>query len=172
LQVALAGQVAHASSPAEVLAGLNKAVSGKFSENFVTAAYVYVDLENNLTRYAGAGHPPLMQYRGSTGKTARILENGMVLGILEDSDYTAVEIPLEPGDRQVLFTDGIVEAANPAQEMYGEERLMRFLESNKALNGGEFADALLSGIAGWTGQPGEQNQQDDLTIVMFDFRRS
>jgi phosphoserine phosphatase RsbU/P len=172
LQVALAGQVAHASSPAEVLAGLNKAVSGKFSENFVTAAYVYVDLENNLTRYAGAGHPPLMQYRGSTGKAARILENGMVLGILEDSDYTAVEIPLEPGDRQVLFTDGIVEAANPAQEMYGEERLMRFLESNKALNGGEFADALLSGIAGWTGQPGEQNQQDDLTIVMFDFRRS
>ena len=172
LQVALAGQVAHASQPAEVLAGLNKAVSGKFSTNFVTAAYVYVDLEKNLMRYAGAGHPPLMQYRGSTGKAARILENGMVLGILEDSDYTAVEIPLEPGDRQVLFTDGIVEAANPAQEMYGEERLMRFLESNKALNGGEFADALLSGIAGWTGQPGEQNQQDDLTIVMFDFRRS
>jgi phosphoserine phosphatase RsbU/P len=172
LQVALAGQVAHASQPAEVLAGLNKAVSGKFSTNFVTAAYVYVDLEKNLMRYAGAGHPPLMQYRGSTGKAKQILENGMVLGILEDSDYTALEIPLEPGDRQVLFTDGIVEAANPAQKMYGDERFMRFLESNEALNGEKFADALLSEVAGWTGQSGEQSQQDDLTIVVFDFKRS
>jgi sigma-B regulation protein RsbU (phosphoserine phosphatase) len=172
LQVALAGQVAHASKPEQVLAGLNKAVSGKFSENFVTAAYVYVDLEKNLIRYAGAGHPPLMQYRGSTGKAARILENGMVLGILEDSDYTAIEIPLELGDRQVLFTDGIVEAADPAQNMYGDQRFMQFLESNKTLNAGEFSDALLAEIAGWTGQSGEQNQQDDLTIVVFDFKRS
>jgi phosphoserine phosphatase RsbU/P len=172
LQVALAGQVAHASQPAEVLAGLNRAVSGKFSTNFVTAAYVYVNLEKNLMRYAGAGHPPLMQYRGSTGKAGQILENGMVLGILEDSDYTALEIPLEPGDRQVLFTDGIVEAANPAQKMFGDERFMRFLESNEALNAGKFADALLSEVAGWTGQSGEQGQQDDLTIVVFDFKRS
>lgn len=172
LQVALAGQVAHASKPAEVLAGLNKAVSGKFSENFVTAAYVYLDLEKNLMRYGGAGHPPLMQYSGSTGKAARILENGMVLGILEDSDYTAIDIPIEPDDRQVLFTDGIVEAANPAQKMYGDERFMQFLESNKALNAGNFADALLSDVAAWTGQSGEQNQQDDLTIVVFDFKRS
>jgi phosphoserine phosphatase RsbU/P len=172
LQVALAGQVAHASKPAEVLAGLNKALSGKFSENFVTAAYVYVDLEENLMRYGGAGHPPLMQYRGSTDKAVRILENGMVLGILEDSDYSAIEIPLEPGDRQVLFTDGIVEAANPAQEMYGDERVMQFLESNKALNAGNFADALFLEVAEWTGQSGEQNQQDDLTIVVFDFKRS
>src|ERR1700739_552589 len=171
LQVSLTGQAGHASEPSKVLAGLNRALCGKFTHNFVTAAYVYVDLEKNLMRYAGAGHPPLMQYRGSTGKAKQILENGMVLGILEDSDYTALEIPLEPGDRQVLFTDGIVEAANPAQKMYGDERFMRFLESNEALNGGKFADALLSEVAGWTGQSGEQSQQDDLTIVVFDFKR-
>jgi sigma-B regulation protein RsbU (phosphoserine phosphatase) len=172
LQVALAGQVAHASQPAEVLAGLNKAVSGKFSTNFVTAAYIYVDLEKNLMRYAGAGHPPVMQYRNSTGKAGQFLENGMVLGIMDDSEYTALEIPLEPGDRQVLYTDGILEAANPAEEMYGEERFMRFLESNKSLDAGKFADALLAEIAGWTGQSGEQGQQDDLTIVVFDFKRA
>jgi len=171
LQVALAGQVAHASQPAEVLAGLNKAVSGKFSSNFVTAAYIYVDLEKNFMRYAGAGHPPLMQYRNSTGKAGQFLENGMVLGIMEDSEYTALEIPLEPGDRQVLYTDGILEAANAAEEMYGAERFMRFLEVNQRLNAGEFADALLAEIAHWTGRSGEQGQQDDLTVVVFDFKR-
>ncbi|HYL47213.1 MAG TPA: SpoIIE family protein phosphatase [Candidatus Limnocylindrales bacterium] len=172
LQVALAGQVAHASQPAEVLAGLNKAVSGKFSTNFVTAAYIYVDLDKNLMRYAGAGHPPLMQYRSSTSKAGEFLENGMVLGILEDSTYTSLEIPLEPGDRQVLYTDGILEAANPAEEMYGAERFMRFLESNKSFDAGKFSDSLLAEIARWTGQSGEQGQQDDLTIVVFDFKRS
>jgi phosphoserine phosphatase RsbU/P len=171
LQVALTGELAHASQPAEVLAGLNKAVSGKFSTNFVTAAYVYVDLEENLMRYAGAGHPPVMQYRNSMDKAVQILENGIVLGILHDPTYEALEIPLEPGDRQVLYTDGILEAANPAQEMFGVEQFMRFLESNKSLNAGQFADALLAEIDRWTGQSSKQGQQDDLTIVLFDFKR-
>jgi phosphoserine phosphatase RsbU/P len=153
------------------LAGLNKAVSGKFSSNFVTAAYFYVDLERNFMRYAGAGHPPLMQYRSGTGKAGEILENGMAVGIMDDSTYEALEIPLEPGDRQVLYTDGILEAANPAGEMYGAERFMRFLESNKSLDAGKFADALLAEITRWTGQSGDQGQQDDLTLILFDFKR-
>ncbi|MGA7919394.1 MAG: PP2C family protein-serine/threonine phosphatase, partial [Candidatus Acidiferrales bacterium] len=147
------------------------AVSGKFSNKFVTAAYVYVDLEENLMRYAGAGHPPLMQYRNSMNKAVQILENGIVLGILEESTYGALEIPLEPGDRQVLYTDGILEAANPVQEMFGVEQFMRFLESSKSLNAGQFADALLAKIDRWTGQSSEQGQQDDLTLVLFDFKR-
>lgn len=172
LQVALTAQVEQASQPAKVLAGLNRAVSGKFTSNFVTAAYVYMDLERNLMRYAGAGHPPVMQFRKSTGKAGQILENGMVLGILEDSPYNAREFPLEPEDRHVLYTDGILEAANPAQEMYGAERFLRFLENNRALNSDQFADALLAEITRWTGQSGEQSQQDDLTFLVFDFERS
>lgn len=172
LQVALAGQKANASRPAEVLAGLNKAISGKFTRNFVTAAYIFVDLEKNLMRYAGAGHPPVMQFRAGTGKAGQFLENGMVLGILDDSAYSALEIPLEPGDRQVLYTDGILEAHNPADEMYGEERFMRFLEDNRKLDAGQFADRLLDEIARWTVQSGEQGQQDDLTLVLFDFKRA
>ena len=171
LQVALAGQEAHASQPAEVLAGLNKAVSGKFTQNFVTAAYVYVDLEKYLMRYAGAGHPPVMQYRSSTGKVDQILENGMVLGLLDDATYESLEIPLEPGDRHVLYTDGILEAANPAEEMYGAERFMRFLETNCTLNADQFADTFLAEIADWSSQCGKPGQQDDLTILLFDLKR-
>ena len=171
LQVALAGQVAHASNPGKVLVGLNRAVSGKFSNNFVTAAYVYVDLESKLIRYAGAGHPPLMQFRGSTGRVGQIMENGLVLGVVEDAPYDSLEIPLELGDRYVLYTDGILEAANPSQEMYGAERLMHFLERNCSLNADQFADALLADVASWTERSGEQNQQDDITLLVFDSKR-
>jgi serine phosphatase RsbU (regulator of sigma subunit) len=71
LQVALTGQAGHASEPAQVLAGLNRALRGKFTHNFVIAAYVYLDLEKNFMRYAGAGQPPVLQWRISTGKPQR-----------------------------------------------------------------------------------------------------
>jgi len=171
LQVALTAQVAHASEPAKVLLGLNKALCGKFSLNFVTAAYVYVDLEKNLMRYAGAGHPPVLQYRNSTGKTAKVLENGIVLGMIDEAAYETLELPLEPGDRHALYTDGIPEAANPEKELYGTDRFMRFMENHRALNAEQFADTFLSEIANWTGQPADQGQQDDITLLLFDFKR-
>jgi len=171
LQVALAGQVAHASQPGNVLAGLNRALSGKFSNNFVTAAYVYLDLEANLMRYAAAGHPPFVQFRSATGTAEQIMENGLVLGLLEDACYDSLELTLESGDRHILYTDGILEAANPALEMYGVERLMHFLEKQRSLNAGEFADALLADVGRWTEQPGEPNQQDDITLLVFDSMR-
>jgi serine phosphatase RsbU (regulator of sigma subunit) len=172
LQVALSGQVAHAAEPSEVLRGLNKALCGKFAENYVTAAYVYLDLEKNVMRYAGAGHPPILRYRSSTGKTAEILENGLVLGFVEEASYSVIELALQPGDRHVLYTDGVVEAADPAQELYGAARFMGFMEKNHALNAERFADALLAEIASWTGQTAEQGQQDDITLLLFDFERS
>src|SRR3974377_426749 len=79
IQVALAGQAHNAAEPARVLTGLNHALCGKFSMNFVTAAYVYLDLGKKLMRYAGAGHPPILRWRNSEGKTTKIIENGLVL---------------------------------------------------------------------------------------------
>ncbi len=72
LKVAFAGQAAHAHDPARVLTGLNRALSGKFEEHFVTAAYLFVDLEKNLLRYSAAGHPPLLLAWRATGKVVEI----------------------------------------------------------------------------------------------------
>jgi len=170
LQVALTGQAGHASEPAKVLAGLNRALCGKFTLNFVTAAYLYVDLEENLMRYGGAGHPPVLQWRHSTGKTAKVLENGLVLGMFEEAVYDALEFPLEPGDRHVLYTDGVLEAANPSQEEFGADRFMRFIENNKHLGADQFAQTLLTELSRWSGQTAEQGQQDDITLLVVDFK--
>jgi phosphoserine phosphatase RsbU/P len=170
LQVALTGQAGHASEPDKVLLGLNRAFCGKFTHNFVTAAYVYVDLENNLMRYAGAGHPPMFQWRNSTGKAIQVLENGLVLGIIEEASYEALEFFLEPGDRYVLCTDGILEAANSAQEQFGAGRLMCFIESQKDLATDQFSQMLLNDLSRWSNQPAEQGQQDDITLLVIDYK--
>ena len=170
LQVALKGQAHHAAEPAKVLRGLNLALCGKFTQNFVTAAYIYMDLENHLLRYAGAGHPPVLHWRNSASKTGQVLENGLVLGMVEEAGYEALELTLEPRDRYVLYTDGVVEAADPARELYGTDRFMEFMDSNRALDTGPFADALLAELAKWTGQPADQSQQDDITLLVIDYK--
>jgi phosphoserine phosphatase RsbU/P len=171
LQVALTGQVAHASDPAKVLAGLNKALVGKFTQNFVTAAYIFVDMEKQVMSYAGAGHPPLLLWQKSSGKAAQFLENGLVLGMFAEAAYSAITLSLEPGDRAVLYTDGIVEAPNPAQEQFGEERIMHSIEANKGLAPDKFADALLEELSRWSQGTPEQGQQDDITLLVIDFKR-
>jgi phosphoserine phosphatase RsbU/P len=170
LQVALTGQAGHATEPAKVLLGLNRALCGKFTQNFVTAAYVYVDLEKNLMRYAGAGHPPMLQWRNSIGKTAQILENGLLLGMFGEASYEALEFPLEPGDRYMLYTDGILEAANSAQEQFGADRLMSFMKNRKHLEAEPFSQTLLDDLAGWSNQAVGQGQQDDITLLVIDYK--
>jgi serine phosphatase RsbU (regulator of sigma subunit) len=168
IQVALAGQASHACEPARVLAGLNHALAGKFTMNFVTAAYVYMDLEKKLLRYAGAGHPPVLRFRGSEGKTAQLLENGIVLGMIDDAEYPTLEIPLEPGDRHVLYTDGIPEAADASEEQYGFDRIMRYIEVHHAVPASQFADNFVAEIATWSNQS-TLGQKDDITLLILDF---
>ena len=170
LQVALTAQVGHASDPALVLAGLNRALCGKFERNFVTAAYVFLDMEKKQLTYAGAGHPPLLYWRKSAGNVSEILENGLVLGMIDDAQYASLQVPIEAGDRGVLYTDGIPEAKNPAEEEYGTERFKKFMESHSGLTVDNFADGVLDELSRWSEQPKGQGQQDDISVLTFDIR--
>ncbi len=169
LQVALTAQARHVSEPGKVLAGLNQALCGKFQHNFVTAAYVYVDLEKNIMNYAGAGHPPLLLWRKSTGSASQLLENGLVMGQFEEATYDSLQVPIEIGDRFVLYTDGILETSNPAQEEFGTGRFMQFMETNNRLPAGRFADALLLELARWLEQPPGEGHKDDISLLAVDF---
>jgi serine phosphatase RsbU (regulator of sigma subunit) len=170
LQVALAAQFAHASEPGRVLAGLNRALCGKFTRHFVTAAYLFVDMEKSFMSYAGAGHPPLLLWRGLTGSASELFENGLLLGHFPEETYSAVQVPVEPGDRAVLCTDGILETVNPSQEMFGVDRFKRFLEANHDLGADRLADSLLDELSLWSGYPTGEGQQDDITLLAVDFK--
>jgi sigma-B regulation protein RsbU (phosphoserine phosphatase) len=169
LQVALTAQARHVSEPGKVLAGLNQALCGKFQHNFVTAAYVYVDLEKNIMNYGGAGHPPLLLWRKSTGSSSQLIENGLVMGQFEEATYDSLQIPIEPGDRFFLYTDGILETCNPAQEEFGTDRFMQFMDTNNKLPAGPFADALLLELARWLEQPPGEGHKDDISLLAVDF---
>jgi len=169
IQVALAGQAPNAAEPAKVLTGLNRALCGKFSMNFVTAAYVYLDLEKKIMRYAGAGHPPVLRWRNSEGKTTQIIENGLVLGMIDEAEYSALEFPLEPGDRHVLYTDGVPEAADSAEVQFGFDRFMQYIDAHHAVPASQFVDNFLAQLAAYANQS-TVGQQDDITLLLFDYK--
>jgi len=170
LKVAFAGQAAHAHDPASVLNGLNRSLCGKFEEHFVTAAYLFVDLEKSVLRYSAAAHPPLLLASQAASQVREIEENGLMLGMFPEAVYSSVQIPIRPGDRCLLYTDGVFEARNSAQEEFGQSRCKEFLKTHHDIPAVRFADALLDRIASFSGSNSARAPEDDITLLVIDFQ--
>jgi sigma-B regulation protein RsbU (phosphoserine phosphatase) len=170
LQVSFAAQFAHASEPGRVLAGLNRALCGKFRQHFVTAGYLFVDMEKNSMSYAGAGHPPFLLWQSSIGSVSEFTENGLLLGHFPEEIYSIVQVPVRPGDKAVLYTDGILEMSDLSREMLGIDRFKGFLEAHHDFGADQLADSLLDELARWSGHPRGQGQEDDITLLAIDFK--
>jgi sigma-B regulation protein RsbU (phosphoserine phosphatase) len=171
LKVAFRGQADHAHDPARVLTGLNRSLCGNFEAHFVTAAYLFVDLEKRLLHYSAAAHPALMLVSGAAGNVLEIEENGLMLGMFPEAVYSSVEICVGPGDRCLLYTDGILEARNAAGEEFGKSRCKEFLKTQRDIPTALFANALLENIAGFSGHNSARVQDDDITLLVLDFQR-
>ncbi len=170
LKIALAAQAPFASEPALVMAGLNLSLCGKFKGHFVTAAYLYVDTERRILRYAGAGHPPLVLSGKAEGEGARAVEeNGLMLGAFSFAEYTSVEMPFREGMRALLYTDGIVEMSNAAEEEFGIGRLVEFAGGRDEESAGEFVEALFGRLSQWNDRRSGPDREDDLTVLAIKF---
>jgi sigma-B regulation protein RsbU (phosphoserine phosphatase) len=165
VKLAAGTQRVHASHPAKFLSGMNGALCGNTQEQFVTAAYVHLDSEREFFSYAAAGHPPMLLLRNR--RVQEIEENGLVLGLVDVASYSDVNHALKPGDRLLLYTDGLLEAANSAGEFFGKERLTKILIATAELSTDRAADQLLSAVRDWS-----PKQEDDLTVIVCDFRCS
>jgi len=171
LQTALAAQAPHASDPAEVLLGLNKALCGKFRSHYVTAAYLFVDMEKGTVTYGGAAHPPILHWRSKSKDIAECVQNGLMLGPFRDSAYSAITLALEEQDRVVLITDGITEATDSSGNEFGMARLRQIVDLNHALPANRFADKLLDELSHWSEDAIGARQSDDVTLLAIDFKR-
>jgi serine phosphatase RsbU (regulator of sigma subunit) len=170
VKIAFASSTNHAANPAEVLDGINQVLCGKLESDFVTAGYLFIDTEEKGMIYAGAGHMPLLLWRAAEKKIYEFREKGTVLGQFEDIQFKNIHIPLQPDDRIILYTDGIVETSNTALTLFGFDRLKDFIVSNAPLPAGQFADALIRELFNWSGKPSEEALDDDLTLIVVDYQ--
>jgi serine phosphatase RsbU (regulator of sigma subunit) len=164
------------TSPRTMLIALNRIIGNHLdARSFITMTYAVVDLRARTMTYARAGHTPLIYVPGVCAeggpRQVRILiPDGMVVGLKLDNgemfERHLVEetIPLQPGDLYLLFTDGISEAMNSRDDLFGEERLGRLVETHAELPSEELRERVLREIAAFVG---DAPQHDDMTMILL-----
>jgi phosphoserine phosphatase RsbU/P len=94
-----------------------------------------------------------------------------MLGMFPEAVYSSVEIRFGPGDRCLLYTDGIFEAKNAAQEEFGKSRCKEFLETQRDIPAARFVKTLLDRVADFSGYNSSRAQEDDITLLVLDFQK-
>jgi phosphoserine phosphatase RsbU/P len=135
------------------------------SDRFITFFYAQLDGPARRLAYVNAGHNAPFVVR-SDGSHERLREGGSVLGVFASRNYEMGSAQLSPGDRVVLFTDGVTEACNPEGEEFGEARLLRLLEEHRTLSANELQARILAIVGDFSGG----RWQDDATLLVLAVR--
>jgi serine phosphatase RsbU (regulator of sigma subunit) len=161
VKLAFTTQSDHAAHPARVLTAMNRAVDRNVEGAFVTAVYAVLDSERRVITVANAGHFSVLVCRAD-GTEREGAQRGFMLGLTAAASYSKEEVPLRPGDRVLLYTDGLTETQNPRGEFVDGERLAAWMVSASGLDARGLADSLLSHLERWRGGP---SFDDDVTFV-------
>jgi len=170
VKVGFSSQGAHWADPAAVLSGLNQVLCKQQTGQFVTAAYLLLNIKEYGALYAGAAHPPLLLWRRAEKEILEVEQNGLLLGFRPREEYANVPIPLVRGDRILMYTDGLTEATDGTGDFLGTHRFKELIRANCHLPPEAFADQLLGDLAAWSGKKADSAQEDDLTLIVMDIQ--
>ena len=132
------------------------------SDKFITMFVGTLDISNKTFDYCNVGHNPPALYRSQSQQLRTLDAGGPVAGVLPDAPYETERINLESGDALMLYTDGITEAMNAAEELFGEERLYQLFTENVSFE----AQQIIEVISNQVKEFSTGNFEDDATLVM------
>jgi sigma-B regulation protein RsbU (phosphoserine phosphatase) len=162
LQGILAAEAFGRAEPAETMTRINHALIARSVDARFATVFLIVVAESGRAVYCNAGHNPPLLFSGGD---VRLLETGgTIVGVFGEAVYEQESLQLQPGDTLVLYSDGICEARDAADEEFGEARL----RAAAAAALGQGPAAVLAGIlAAVRGFTGGAPQADDITVVVM-----
>ncbi|MBN2079958.1 MAG: SpoIIE family protein phosphatase [Spirochaetes bacterium] len=166
LKISLTAHKANAARPAMILEGIYELIVDKLGGHFVTASYAFFDMESRTMLYSSAGHVPAYIWKGEGGPMARLESTGRMLSALSSPGCSVRRVTLGPGDRIVMYTDGITENRNGDGIFLGEDRLVELLDSNRLRSAAEAADVVMEEVLRWGGIGARLD--DDAMIILLD----
>jgi len=163
LQAAVRGLSSPSLAPDLLCNSLNSLVwRNTHTDRFITFFYAQLNGPARRLSYANAGHnPPVVVH--ADGSHERLREGGGVLGVFEEQRFELGTVQLAPGDRLVLFTDGVTEASDREGEEFGEHRLLSFLKEHRALPATALRGKIATAIAEFSGG----HLTDDATLLVL-----
>lgn len=152
-------------APSEICAQLNRVLCSNLAlGKFVTFFYCVIDTTARTLAYSNAGHCfPLLHH--SRGSVELLGDGGIVLGIFPESKYWDVTVRFDPGNKLLLFTDGITEATNAHDEEYGEARLRQGLDVDSSSETAAMHRKSMQEVSDFC----QGNFADDATLVLISF---
>ncbi len=158
-----------AYSPREIIYRVNNSLCPicQYIEEhrFITLFYGVLDPEDKTMIYSNAGHNYPLIFRNNNGNPYEQLEStGLPCGIIEGASYEEAKIKLKPGDVALFYTDGITEATNPNDTMFGEARLIDVILSNLQLDPAGLVSNVRKELSNFVGNA---TQYDDLTLMVL-----
>jgi phosphoserine phosphatase RsbU/P len=157
------------SNPATCLSKVNRLLCAENAQSmFVTLFFGVLDPASGEVTYCNAGHnvPLVLRRDGAIEQ----LENTwcIIAGVDAGATYTEQRVQLHTGDRLLLYTDGVTEAAGKDDEMFGEKRLNDFLRSSTSSVSNTLLTELIATVATFSGP----KQTDDITTLLLEYRGS
>jgi sigma-B regulation protein RsbU (phosphoserine phosphatase) len=162
LQAAVRAFASEAVEPQALCQQVNRILCGNIAEGrFISFFYAVLDAAHGVLTYANAGHylPALVRADGSV---ERLGAGGPVLGVIAGAEYEQAQVLLAPGDRLVIFTDGLTEARNADDDEFGETRLIDAAVRHRACSAPALQARLVDAVAAFTGG----RLQDDATLIV------
>ena len=149
--------------PAEILSALNDELAEQNPRGmFVTLQCAVFDLGRGRVTVAGAGHDPAVVLSSGHPPRRQFPSAGRVAGLMGGNEITSESLDLSPGDTLLFFSDGVTEAFDEAEELFGEERLLSHLADQPGATASETVGSLLSAVRA---HAGHAKQSDDISIV-------
>jgi len=155
------------SSSRELLATVNNKMKGLLLDmQYITSFYAIYDHKTKELQYSNAGHTRGLYLKSSMNKVLALDTKGFFIGISESQFYENKTVKVEKGDRFLLYTDGITELKNHANDEFGEKRLARFMIDHMDADGEQFCDLLLKELKSFTSL---EDRKDDLAFLYIEF---
>jgi len=163
LHAAIHGQVAAKTSLDRTVLSINEyLVENTPANRFVTLFIAELDPATSELRFINAGHNPPLVARAN-GDVEQLESGGLPLGLMPFAEYEAGTARLDPGDVLVVYSDGVSEANNLAEEEFGMERLCEVIRANVARSAAGIRDKVESALSTFTGTA---PANDDITLVI------
>jgi len=163
LQAVVRALASDSTPPRELVAKANRVMwVNTNNDKFITLFYARIDAEGRTLEFTNAGHnAPVLTRRDGT--QVRLDEGGLIVGAFQEAAYAQGQIDLRPGDRLVMFTDGVTEVTNEEEEEFGEKRLAEACLRGRQLSAEALEHSLFEVVTEFC----DGNFEDDATVLVM-----
>jgi HAMP domain-containing protein/uncharacterized membrane protein len=150
---------------AEIIENANNLITeDSESGMFVTMFYAVLDMTERSLTYVNAGHNPPLVFNNTTGDLVMLEAEGIPLGVIEDTELEERKIEMKSGDLVIFYTDGVTEAVDDEDRLFGEERLAQIIRDAYKLSARDTIEQINSEVLSFSKNV---QQFDDITLIVL-----